>query len=173
MAKVRKIKHCKSCSKELDKSAKICPSCGKDQRNFFRKHKILTTILVIIVCGFIGILTSEAEEDKAAEIKVTAEQLAIAYNENEANAENIYGDKRVKITGKIHSISEYILIIDIDDKTEDKTGYSGVFCGFTRSEEVEKLSSLKKGQEITITGTCKGRDIVALNVDLDNCVINE
>lgn len=54
MGKERKIKMCKSCSQELDKSAKICPKCGKDQRNFFKKHKILTGILVLFILGSLG-----------------------------------------------------------------------------------------------------------------------
>ena len=54
MGKEQKIKQCKSCGKQLDKSAKICPSCGKDQRTFFGKHKILTGILVLLIIGAIG-----------------------------------------------------------------------------------------------------------------------
>lgn len=44
-----KMTNCKACGKEVAKGAKACPNCGKDQRNFFGKHKILTGIVVIIV----------------------------------------------------------------------------------------------------------------------------
>lgn len=47
-----KMKNCKTCGKELDKSTKVCPACGKDQRNFFKKHKILTAVLAVIVIAF-------------------------------------------------------------------------------------------------------------------------
>lgn len=43
-----KLLNCKACGKEVAKGAK-CPHCGKDQRIFFGKHKILTGFLVIIV----------------------------------------------------------------------------------------------------------------------------
>ena len=38
MGKEQKIKYCKSCGKELDKSAKICPKCGKDFGHKFGSH---------------------------------------------------------------------------------------------------------------------------------------
>lgn len=46
--------NCKVCGKELAKGVKKCTSCGKDQRNFFMKHKILTGILVLAIMGAIG-----------------------------------------------------------------------------------------------------------------------
>ncbi len=48
------IKKCKECGEEISSSAKVCPKCGKDQRNFFQKHIILTIILVLILLGIIG-----------------------------------------------------------------------------------------------------------------------
>ena len=45
---------CKVCGKEIAKGAKVCPNCGKDQRNFFMRHKILTVIGGLIVIGVIG-----------------------------------------------------------------------------------------------------------------------
>lgn len=40
--------NCKACQKEIAKGVKKCPSCGKDQRNFLGKHKIIVGIVVII-----------------------------------------------------------------------------------------------------------------------------
>lgn len=48
------MKKCKSCQKEIDTKAKKCPYCQTDQRNWFLRHPILTTILVLIVIGMIG-----------------------------------------------------------------------------------------------------------------------
>ena len=53
-----KLVSCKSCGKEVIKGAK-CPRCGKDQMNFFQKHKILTGIAVIVVIGVIGSATNK------------------------------------------------------------------------------------------------------------------
>ena len=49
-----KLTNCKACGNELAKGVKKCTSCGKDQRNFFMKHKILTGILVLAIIGAIG-----------------------------------------------------------------------------------------------------------------------
>lgn len=50
-----KLVNCKACGKEVAKGAK-CPHCGKDQRNFFAKHKFLTGFLVLfIIIGIISV----------------------------------------------------------------------------------------------------------------------
>lgn len=48
------MKPCKECKQEISSSAKKCPSCGKDQRNWFMKHKILSFIGAVILLGIIG-----------------------------------------------------------------------------------------------------------------------
>ena len=49
-----KLVKCKSCGKEVAKGSKSCPNCGKDNRSFFMKHKILTAIAILVVLGVIG-----------------------------------------------------------------------------------------------------------------------
>ena len=48
------MKKCKECGEEISSSAKKCPKCGKDQRNFFMKHPVLYTILIIIIIAVAG-----------------------------------------------------------------------------------------------------------------------
>lgn len=48
------MKKCKSCQSEIDDKAKKCPKCQTDQRNWFVKHKILTSILVIILISIVA-----------------------------------------------------------------------------------------------------------------------
>lgn len=45
---------CKACGKEIAKGVKKCPNCGKDQRNWFMRHKILSFIGAIVVLSIIG-----------------------------------------------------------------------------------------------------------------------
>lgn len=51
------LKKCKECGAEVS-STGVCPKCGKDQRNFFVKHKVITFLLVVavlaIIIGFNG-----------------------------------------------------------------------------------------------------------------------
>ena len=52
--KNNKMINCRACGKEIAKGAKVCPNCGKDQRNFFSKHKIVSFLLILFVIGGIG-----------------------------------------------------------------------------------------------------------------------
>lgn len=44
---------CKACEKEIAKGVKKCPNCGKDQRNWFMRHKILSFIGAVIILSII------------------------------------------------------------------------------------------------------------------------
>lgn len=50
---MKKMMNCKSCGKEISKGVK-CPNCGKDNRNFFMKHKIISSILGLVIIGSMG-----------------------------------------------------------------------------------------------------------------------
>ncbi len=49
-----KLVKCKACGQEIAKGVKKCPHCGKDQRNFFGKHKIITGIAILVILIGIG-----------------------------------------------------------------------------------------------------------------------
>lgn len=46
------LKICKECGSEVS-SKGVCQKCGKDQRNFFVKHKVITFILILVIIGTI------------------------------------------------------------------------------------------------------------------------
>lgn len=69
-----KMTTCKACGKEIAKSAKKCPNCGADQRNFFGKHKIITAILALFIIGVIGAAASGGGNDKPASTAAPATQ---------------------------------------------------------------------------------------------------
>lgn len=65
-----KLVPCKACEKEIAKGVKKCPNCGKDQRNWFMRHKFLTFIGVIIFIGIISAIgggDSETGSDTSSE----------------------------------------------------------------------------------------------------------
>lgn len=69
------IKTCKDCGTEVSSDAKACPKCGRDQRNFFLKHKILTFFLVVILVAVIttynGGTNNSIETSNKVEVIVT------------------------------------------------------------------------------------------------------
>lgn len=67
------MKICKECGSEVS-SKGVCPKCGKDQRNFFVKHKVMTFLLVVIVLGAIVGATGENNNNNTTQTGTTVTQ---------------------------------------------------------------------------------------------------
>ena len=68
------LKICKECGAEVS-SKGVCPKCGKDQRNFFVKHKFITFLLVVIVLGVIvGASGNSNKPDNSVSAGITTVQ---------------------------------------------------------------------------------------------------
>lgn len=52
------MKTCKECGNQVS-SKGVCPKCGKDQRNFLKKHKVISFLLVVIILGAVVGMTGE------------------------------------------------------------------------------------------------------------------
>jgi hypothetical protein len=61
----KQLTSCKACGKEIAKGVKKCPHCGKDQRSFFGRHKILSFIGTLILLGIIGSALGGGSEETA------------------------------------------------------------------------------------------------------------
>jgi len=57
---------CKACGKEIAKGVKKCPNCGKDQRNWFMRHKFLSFVLAIIVLSVVGTMFGGGGEEQTS-----------------------------------------------------------------------------------------------------------
>ncbi|SDP61732.1 DUF3862 domain-containing protein [Clostridium gasigenes] len=60
-----KMIKCKACDKEIAKGVKKCVHCGKNQRSFLGRHKVLTGILVVIVFVIIVATTSGGKKSES------------------------------------------------------------------------------------------------------------
>ncbi len=172
---------CKACGKEIAKGVKKCVHCGKDQRNFFMKHKILTAIVVIVILGAIATAggkkdstntaatkTETKQEVKEEVLKVSAVDLAKAYEDNEVSADKSYKDKTAEINGKVSDIGvvggqTYIVLSSGKDMS-----VTDVQCFFEEQSEIDKVSNLKKGDTVTVQGKIDGK---SMNVGVNNCTI--
>lgn len=172
---------CKACGKEIAKGVKKCVHCGKDQRNFFMKHKILTAIVVIVILGAIAAAggkkdstntaatkTETKQEVKEEVLKVSAVDLAKAYEDNEVSADKSYKDKTAEINGKVSDIGvvggqTYIVLSSGKDMS-----VTDVQCFFEEQSEIDKVSNLKKGDTVTVQGKIDGK---SMNVGVNNCTI--
>jgi hypothetical protein len=48
------MNECQECKQGVSSTDQVCPNCGKDQKNWFNKNKILTFFGVIILLGIIS-----------------------------------------------------------------------------------------------------------------------
>lgn len=89
------MKTCKDCKKEIDNKATKCPFCQSDQRNWFKRHKILTIIIIIV--GFFILLGVAGSSDE-----VTTNEAETAKTEGEqvfnVNQDVASGDVTWKVT---------------------------------------------------------------------------
>jgi len=109
-------------------------------------------------------VTTSKVKEAAAEFKVTAREVAQAYNENEVAANLKYENKVGEVTGTIEDISKDFGSYNILLNALDFTGVVLRFDGDVSAQ----LAELKTGQRITAKGVCDG---MYFNVEFDSCVI--
>ncbi|SHJ38701.1 tRNA_anti-like [Clostridium cavendishii DSM 21758] len=177
------MKNCKTCNAEIAKGVNKCVHCGKDQRNFFMRHKIVTGLIFVVIIGSVSIAVGgkkDIKEDKVAntsatkqaepDIKINSSDLAKAYDENEVKADKDYKGKSASITGNVEDISVVLGITHVRLSSYKDLAITHVNCSFEDKAEVDKVSGLKKGDTITIEGKIDGKSI---DVDIKKCIIKK
>ncbi len=112
----------------------------------------------------------EEQEEKDSVIKVDYEKLHQEYMDNPIAADAKYKGKILELTGKVDNIDREIagnpyITFNIGGEYSLKD----VRITFKKSEE-EKVTKLKKGEEITIRGECRGT-LLSTTVSLNDCEI--
>lgn len=101
---MNKLTNCKACGKEIATGVKKCIHCGKDQRNFFLKHKILSGILGLIILGIVITALNGNKSDSTS----TSDSKAVSTSEaKEPETKDFYAineevklmDSLIKVTG--------------------------------------------------------------------------
>jgi hypothetical protein len=90
------MKPCKECKQEISSSAKKCPNCGKDQRNWFMKHKILSFIGAIVLLIIISVAANGGKDNTATVSNGDNSQKAS--NEVVANVGDVIKTDKFEIT---------------------------------------------------------------------------
>lgn len=187
---------CKACGKDIAKGTKKCVHCGKDQRSFFRKHKIITGILVLVLIGAIGSAlggdddTTEPAKQAAVSINqpakevapveevaqieevitISAEDLAKEYEENEVRADKNYKGKVLEISGTVKSIGVSFSQTYIVLSSGKDFSITDIQCFFKDKAEIDMVADLDEGDVVTLTGKVSGK---SLNVSVENCTFNK
>lgn len=173
------MKTCKHCKASIPQDAKKCQHCAGDLRNWFLRHWIISSILVLIIlatafgsggkkAGDTGSSSSSsttANNAPAEVIKVTAAQLYSAYKANEISADSQYKGKLLEVSGSVNNVgktfnSPYVAL-------KGDTYFGDIQC-MLRDSEQSKAATLQKGQQVTVQGENIG---LTLNVTLSDCII--
>jgi len=169
------MKKCKSCKAEIPSDAKKCSHCGTDQRGWFRRHPILTALLVLFVIGIVGAVAGSGGSKSSTEttqatnqqptqtqepMKITAKELADAFDANQVAAEKEWGGKYVEFSATISNITDSGLSF-YNVATKEFSG-AQISC---RVIDKNQLLSLKNGQSVTVRGSVSDQTIGVIGID--------
>ena len=70
------MKYCKECGSEVSSSAKVCPKCGKKQKNIWK-----TIIILLVVFFVIGAIASSGDTENSNEMKEAVENFTLVSDE--------------------------------------------------------------------------------------------
>lgn len=140
--------NCKACGKEIAKGVKKCPHCGKDQRNFFMKHKIITGVLILVILVGIGSALGNKSGDTSANNSKSTSK-----NNSNASAPK---EEKTKVT------YDNFLKIKMGDKYENVVAILG--------EGKEQTSSEVSGVKTAIY-EWNGSGLSNMNVTIQNGVV--
>ena len=154
-------------------------ACNKRGKKKLRPGQIVGIVLVSIIvpialiCSAVAAGTNVASKlpssnsSKDSVMKVDCNVLYKDYKDNPIKADSKYRDKELQLTGTIGSIDRDIgqspyIVFDLDEY-----GTESIKMSF---DDDKIVASLKKGQKITVRGTCGGTFTNTLIV-LNNCSI--
>lgn len=165
-----KTKKCKYCKTEIPADAKVCPQCRKKLKG----GKLKWVILIILVGAIIGAVagesdsesggnattttsstTSEQKKEEATPIEYTSvsvNDMMDALNNNAMGASDKYKGKYLEITGKLTNIDAAGKYIDL--MADGDFEIIGVQCYIKNDDQKSKISSMSKGDTVTLKGKC-------------------
>lgn len=170
---MHKLIKCKTCGQEIAKTAKVCPYCGARQHQGVLTACAIIIVATIFACGAILIHAEKPSDDVSQEpvASISAVDLYSAYLDNAVNADNLYKDKIIAVSGSVSDITTDMLTgnpcVCLDSKSD--FGIYPIQCFFDDSH-VDEIATLVDGDQITITGKCSGNTVGI--VQLSGCSIS-
>ena len=189
---MKEEKFCRHCGGKLDINTNRCLKCGKEQRDFLKKHPLFIPVVcvVLLICISIGIIfyginsihknSDSAEYSKLDSllgglwdnISTTPEEIIQSYKDDFEESESKYSYTYLEITGKIQSIEENDKILKIQLQTDKKDDYK-VYCYFDKEDNDEvydELKNYKQGTEITAVGEFERKGKV---LNINYCILGD
>lgn len=135
------MKKCKACREDIDPKATKCPKCGTDQRNFFRKHPIITGILVLF---FIGLIASAGSDSNSSSSSSEVKDTTTTTNSESAPVSEEQSDSQDVVPTSNETVSQRNAV----KKAKSYLGYSA----FSRDGLVAQLEYEKFSHEDAVYG---------------------
>lgn len=171
-----KNKTCKYCKEQIDSKAKVCSKCGKDQRNWFLRHPIISSILVLSLLTMMFGSSSDTSKDtkEVSKSKATTEQVVVhkvsvfdigdAFNANQVSAEKEWNGKYIEFSAEISNITDGG--ISFYNVSSDDFDMTSIRCNLT---DENQLLDVKNGQTITVQGVIQGQSLGVIR--LEDCEV--
>ena len=177
---MKEEKFCRHCGGKLDINTNRCLKCGKEQRDFLKKHPLFIPVVcvVLLICISIGIIfyginsihknSDSAEYSKLDSllgglwdnISTTPEEIIQSYKDDFEESESKYSYTYLEITGKIQSIEENDKILKIQLQTDKEDN----------DEVYDELKNYKQGTEITAVGEFERKGKV---LNINYCILGD
>jgi hypothetical protein len=177
-----KLKECPSCAKEVSKSAKVCPGCGKKLKmGMFLK---LVISVVVIVVAFVALGPSQEEKANSANAVLDHISTGIpsnhtssgelddifSYNSDHTDLQRDNKEKEIKGSLVDWSLNVYEVSKRSDNKYRIQTSgrnQVGTFLSITTrpKEEVNYVESLKTKDVIHVRGLITGTTMRNINIE--------
>lgn len=158
---------CKACNDVISSNARVCPKCGEPQK---RKTSNLVKVILVfmglaLVSSVLNLGDRVQPQAPPPSITISAKDLYDAYAANEIAADQKYKGLTAIVEGRVQDISQVFgkgqLSIDAG------WGAVPVIC-ILKSENLNQLASLKKGEPVKVKGRISGKTIA---VGISDCVI--
>ncbi len=122
--------------------------------------RFTAVMLIAVIASLFLCSCSENQSDSPAEMTVSADQLAQDFKNNGVNADSKYTGKRILVSGTVGRVDNGLgggADVTLTENTEQ------IRCHF---DDKSAVTSLTPGQQVNITGTCKG---LVIYIELDDC----
>lgn len=177
-----KTKKCKHCKMDIPKDAKICPHCRKKQKSGILKWVVLILIIGVVIGAVTGedksadstpkqteATASDSQKQESESIEYTSvsvNDMMDALNNNAMGASDKYKGKYLEITGKLTNIDAAGKYIDL--MADGDFEIIGVQCYIKNDDQKAKITSMSKGDTVTLKGKCTDvGEVLGYSLDID------
>jgi serine/threonine protein kinase len=125
--------------------------------------KVGVALAVVAVCLAAVVIIASNRTKTEPTIGVDGQEMMREFRTNELDANLKYMGKSVVIKGVFVKVTDGAAVLDVGKPAEGL-----LYCRPDKDDEA-KVAELQKGEQLTVTGTCRGAKHLVRGVELTNC----